>query len=191
MWPCLKGKGGIEPVGHNPGEKEMRGSELGREPKPPSRPRTPRRGKGEAEGMGPLPYPVLRVIDTPAIYPCSIGLFRLMAFQSALVRWPSNLQFYGYVFPFLECVLLPVLLSSWAYRSNQSFIRWIATWWLKRLNSWMHLNVFNIVIVKSKIPLKSINIIVNNNNNICHLADAFIQSDLQSCVHTFLHQLVG
>ena len=25
----------------------------------------------------------------------------------------------------------------------------------------------------------------NNNNNICHLADAFIQSDLQSCVHTF------
>jgi hypothetical protein len=24
-----------------------------------------------------------------------------------------------------------------------------------------------------------------NNNNICHLADAFIQSDLQSCVHTF------
>nr|XP_046220564.1 uncharacterized protein LOC124045308 isoform X2 [Oncorhynchus gorbuscha]XP_046220565.1 uncharacterized protein LOC124045308 isoform X2 [Oncorhynchus gorbuscha] len=23
------------------------------------------------------------------------------------------------------------------------------------------------------------------NNNICHLADAFIQSDLQSCVHTF------
>jgi hypothetical protein len=25
----------------------------------------------------------------------------------------------------------------------------------------------------------------NNNNNKCHLADAFIQSDLQSCVHTF------
>jgi hypothetical protein len=28
-------------------------------------------------------------------------------------------------------------------------------------------------------------LIYNNNNNICHLADAFIQSDLQSCVHTF------
>ena len=25
----------------------------------------------------------------------------------------------------------------------------------------------------------------HNNNNICHLADAFIQSDLHSCVHTF------
>lgn len=57
MRPCLTGKGGMEPVGRNPGDMEMRGTGLGLGPKPPSRPRTPRRGKGEAGGLSPLPYP--------------------------------------------------------------------------------------------------------------------------------------
>lgn len=39
----------MEPVGRIPGKKELRGTGLG--------PVHPRRGKGEAGGVSPLPYP--------------------------------------------------------------------------------------------------------------------------------------
>ena len=64
----------MELVGRNPCDMEVRGTELEREPKPTSRPRTLLRGKGEAEGVGPLPYPVLREIDTPTMLHWSVSL---------------------------------------------------------------------------------------------------------------------